>query len=107
MPKDEYTTIRIPKELSKELDGLIGTHGFRSKAEIVKESLRHLLLQYSKVPLLEHYNLDERGVKILDHRLNRIVEVFFKPVGIRCGYCDKTDCRIFNMPCLCQVCSLS
>jgi len=91
--QDGYTTIKIPLELTKELDFLIGTRGFRSRAEIVKEALRHLLLKYSKLQMLEHYNLDERGVKILDHRLDRIVEVFFKPVGIRCGHCDKTDCR--------------
>lgn len=95
MSKDEYTTIRIPKELSKELDGLIGTRGFRSKAEIVKEALRHLLLQYARMPLFQHFNLDEideHGVKVLDYQLNRIVDVFVKPEGIRCAYCDANDC---------------
>jgi len=43
---NEYTTIKIPNDLVAELDVLVGTHGFRSRAEVVKEALRRLLMQY-------------------------------------------------------------
>ena len=93
--QDQYSTIRIPIELSNALDGLLGTKGFRSKAEIVKEALRHLLLEYRIMPMFQHFNLDEldeRGVKVLDYRLNRIVDVIVRPEGIMCAYCESSDC---------------
>ena len=41
----EYTQVRIPKELMKEVEKLLGRFGFRSRAEIVKEAIRRLLLE--------------------------------------------------------------
>lgn len=100
--KDDYVTLRIPKDLSDEMETLLGTLGFRSKAEITKEALRHLLLDYGKLSLFEHFNLDEDGVRVVDRRLNRIVDVFFKPEGIRCDLCGKSDCDhvkyVLNVP---------
>ena len=90
--KDDYVTIRIPKDLSGEMDLLLGTLGFRSKAEITKEALRKLLLDYAKMPLFEHFNLDERGVRVVDRKLNRIVDVVFKPEGIMCAHCNEDAC---------------
>jgi DNA-directed RNA polymerase subunit RPC12/RpoP len=50
--------------------------------------------------LMEHFNLDEHGVKILDHSLisqnsprGRIVDVRFKPNKAWCEYCDSEKCR--------------
>lgn len=47
MNEEEYTTVRIPKELSDEIDNLIGKYGFRSRSEVVKEAIRRLLEHYS------------------------------------------------------------
>lgn len=91
--EDEYKTVSIPIELDEEIVKLIGTKGFRSKAEIVKEALRKLIKEYSDLPILEHFNLDERGVKILDREVNQVIDVFFSPKGIRCDYCEAWDCR--------------
>jgi len=41
-----YAAVKIPEGLAEEVDQLIGRHGFTSRAEIVKEALRRLLLQY-------------------------------------------------------------
>ena len=40
--KQKYVTIRIPKELADEIDEILdlGTHGYRSRAELVNESVR-------------------------------------------------------------------
>lgn len=45
--KNEYTVVKIPKELADEIDGLIGKFGFRTRAELVKEAVRALLQKYS------------------------------------------------------------
>ncbi len=41
--KDEYTTIRLPKELMVEVKKLVGIRGFRSSSEVVKQALREYL----------------------------------------------------------------
>ena len=42
----KYTGVKIPRNLAEEVDRLIGKHGFTSRAEIVKEALRRILLTY-------------------------------------------------------------
>jgi len=36
----EYVTVKIPEELAKEIDAIIGTHGYSSRADVVKDALR-------------------------------------------------------------------
>ena len=42
----DYVGVKIPRNLAEEVDRLIGKHGFTTRAEIVKEALRRLLLLY-------------------------------------------------------------
>lgn len=93
--KEKYVTVRIPPELADDVDKLIGKHGFRSRAEVAKESLRRLIAFYKSEPRLQHFNLNEDGVLILDRTLspNRIVQVYFKPDGVKCELCDSSSCR--------------
>ena len=44
--KSDYVTIKLPAELVKEIDSLIGRFGFTSRGEIVKEAVRRLLDHY-------------------------------------------------------------
>lgn len=48
MTSNNYANVKIPNELVKEVDALIGTRGFRSRAEIVKQALRNLLQAYQE-----------------------------------------------------------
>ena len=93
MDAKDYVTLKIPKELADEIDSLIGKKGFRSRAELTKEALRRFLLDYPKHPTLEHFNLNEDGVRILDRVLHLIVDIAFKPKGIWCDYCQTNNCR--------------
>jgi len=93
--KDRYSTVRIPRDLADETDELIGTKGFTSRAEIVKEALRRLIQEYSRPPTFEYYNLTEKGVLILDRTMNRVVSVSFRDPfnpGVWCNSCQKEDC---------------
>lgn len=97
--EDDYTTIRIPKELSEEVDALVGKKGFRSKAEVVKEAIRRLLNHYHEsevaLPRFEKINSDENGVKVLDRHgeIHRIADIYFKRNGIWCEACQKDACE--------------
>lgn len=48
--KDHYKTVRLPRDFAVEIDKLIGTHGFTSRAEIVKMALREFLKEYEYTP---------------------------------------------------------
>jgi predicted DNA-binding protein len=106
--EDEYTTVRLPKELMDVIDNIIkgGVGSYKSRAEFIKEALRrrfeelHMLTPAPEpLPQLEHFNLDEQGVRILDRTLKngstrgRIIDVYFKPDKVFCEYCGAEDCR--------------
>jgi len=40
MSDNNYVTVRLPKELVKEVDNQVGTRGYKSRAEFVKEAIR-------------------------------------------------------------------
>jgi hypothetical protein len=104
---DDYTTVRLPKELMDEIDQLIkrGIRGYKSRAEFIKEAVRKRFEELRTVkpmielPALEHFNIDEDGVRILDRNLankvssGRIIDVYFKPDLVWCDYCQSSNCR--------------
>lgn len=50
-------------------------------------------------PALEHFNISEHGVRILDRTLadktsnGQILDVYFKPDNAWCGYCESARCQ--------------
>jgi Arc/MetJ-type ribon-helix-helix transcriptional regulator len=107
MSSDEYTTVRLPKELMEEIDEIIrhGVRGYKSRAEFIKEAIRKrfeevkTLKPTTEAPTLEHFNLDEHGVRVLDRSLasktsrGRIIDVYFKPDNVWCDYCQSSNCQ--------------
>jgi Arc/MetJ-type ribon-helix-helix transcriptional regulator len=106
MPTDEYTTVRLPRELMEEIDQIIkqGVRGYKSRAEFIKEAIRRRFEELKtaqsmpELPPLEHFNLNELGVRILDRTLaseksrGRIVDVYFKPDNVWCDNCQSRSC---------------
>ena len=104
---DEYTTVRLPKELMEEIDGIInrGIRGYKSRAEFIKEAIRKRFEELNvaqpmpKPPILEHFNIDEQGVRVLDRAfaskasMGKIIEVYFKPDLVWCDNCQSSSCR--------------
>ncbi len=97
--EDDYTTVRLPNDLVKEMDVLIGVKGFKSRGEIVKEAIRDLMSKYQvekpQLPRFERINGDATGVLIYDRELkgNKAVHVSIKPNGIKCDFHDANDCE--------------
>lgn len=40
---NKYVVVKIPRDLVNEMDKLVGSYGFKSRAEIAKEGIRRLL----------------------------------------------------------------
>ncbi|MDA4134389.1 MAG: ribbon-helix-helix protein, CopG family [Thaumarchaeota archaeon] len=49
MPRGRYTTVKIPEELAKTLDGIGDSWGFRSRAEMVDEAIRMYILRMKEL----------------------------------------------------------
>ena len=105
---DDYTTVRLPKEIMDEIDQIIkrGIRGYKSRSEFIKEAIRKRFEELNTaqptpnlLPPLEHFNVSEEGVRILDRTLasktstGRIIDVYFKPDTVWCDYCQSSNCR--------------
>lgn len=103
MPRPGYTTITISQDFYNRIMRLIekfneeaGYRRYRSVSHFVEESIMrsHKL----EVTPLEHFNLGEDGVKILDRSLankrsrGRIIDVFFKDGKVWCDHCESAGC---------------
>ena len=110
MPKKssrEYLTVNLPKKLAMEIDHLIkgGAFGYQSRSEFFKDSVRKNLRELRAtrspppLPILEHFNLNETGIRILDRSLSsktssgRIIDIVFKPDKVWCEYCESSKCQ--------------
>jgi len=96
--KNDHVTIKIPIELVNEIDKRVGTHGYRSRAEITKQALREFMEKNplpkieKSLPHFEHLNMDATGVKIIDRQLKRVANIIINPKGMHCDICDKHQC---------------
>lgn len=104
---NKYRNISIKKEFADAIEQFVNTHpqyGYRSIAQFLEDSARDRLETLKGFqmlpPPLEHFNLDENGIRILDHSLatsnspkGRIIDVYFKPNKALCEYDNSTSCR--------------
>jgi len=54
--EENYVTVRLPKDLAHEMDRLIGTHGYRTRAEIAKEAIRKFLFRHQFIKRISNRN---------------------------------------------------
>ena len=108
MPRKEYRGLSLHKELVATIENYVETHpemGYRSLSDFATDALREkceklgIFIPKPELPILEHFNLGEGGVRILDRTLSNktssgtIVDIQFKPKGIWCDNCQKNSCR--------------
>ena len=107
-PRD-YTTFSIPTGLMKRVDEVVKTGDYKNKTDFILEAIRDRLRELGALeseestrPILEHYNLSENGVTVLDRSIEppkgRLIDVYFKPdsdnrLQARCEYDDTDRCR--------------
>jgi hypothetical protein len=118
MPKEGYKSITVPDDVynyfwnkwQQSKEEYRAKHGIRSFSGFVTKFMNDMIeLETQKepkpaleMPVLEHYNLNEQGVMILDRSIDppkgKLIEVYFKPMPDNmlqafCEY-DETDrCR--------------
>jgi hypothetical protein len=108
MPMDKYRGVSLQRELINLIEEYIKAHpemGYKSLADFVTDAVREkcselkILVATSELPQLEHFNISENGVRILDRSLGngvskgRIIDVYFKPDKVLCEYCGTDNCK--------------
>ena len=108
MPLDRYRSISLHKDLVNVIEQYIKNHperGYKSLADFTTDAIREqceklgIFLPKPDLPVLEHFNLNGSGVRILDRSLatksssGRIIDINFKPEGIWCTYCRSDSCH--------------
>ncbi|MBT0160956.1 hypothetical protein G4O51_13330 [Candidatus Bathyarchaeota archaeon A05DMB-2] len=108
MPMDKYRGVSLQRELINLIEEYIKAHpemGYKSLADFVTDAVREkcselkILVATSDLPQLEHFNISENGVRILDRSLGngvskgRIIDVYFKPNKVLCEYCGSDNCK--------------
>ena len=105
---DKYRGVSLQRELINLIEEYIKAHpemGYKSLADFVTDAVREkctelkILSATSELPDLEHFNISENGVRILDRTITsstsrgRIIDVYFKQEKVWCEHCDATNCQ--------------
>jgi len=108
MPIGKYRGITLQRELVNKIEEYIKAHpemGYKSLADFITDAVREkceqlkILTPTPELPQLEHFNISENGVRILDRSLangysrGRIIDVYFKPEGAWCEHCQTNNCK--------------
>jgi len=101
LPK-EYIGINCPKKWKSYFEELLQRAEIQKQLEIDHFTKTHsglgswIIYQFliEKTDFrFDHFNLDEQGVKIVDRKLNIIVQVYFKPDAVFCEYDESNNCK--------------
>jgi hypothetical protein len=108
MPMDKYRGISLQRDLVDTIENYIKAHsemGYKSLADFATDAIREKCEKLGVFtpqmigPPLEHFNISEHGVRVLDRALGngtargRIIDVYFTPETVLCEYCDSSSCR--------------
>jgi hypothetical protein len=108
MPIGKYRGVTLQRELVNKIEEYIKAYpemAYTSLADFITDAIREkceqlkILTPTPELPQLEHFNLSENGVRILDRTLangisrGRIIDVYFKPEGVWCEHCQTSSCR--------------
>ena len=101
----------FPRELVDKIEEYIKTHpemGYTSLTDFATDAIRERCRELrilipepprADLPSIEHFNIDENGVRILDRTITngssngRIIDVYFKQDRVWCDYCQSADCH--------------
>jgi hypothetical protein len=108
MPVNKYRGLSLHRDLVTSIEEYINAHpemGYKSLADFATDAIREkcerlgIFTPKPALPMLEHFNLNGTGVRVLDRALagkstsGKIVDIYFRPEGIWCDYCDSDSCR--------------
>lgn len=103
MPVEKYRGVSLQRELVDKIEEYIKGHpetGYKSLADFITDAIRKrceelkiLVPTPPEQPELEHFNVYEDHVTVIDHKRRRIANVFFRNNTVYCDVCESKSCR--------------
>ena len=102
MPIDKYRGVSLQRELINMIEQYIKNHpeaGYKSLADFVTEAVRKrceelkILVPKAEPPPLEHWNVNQDHVTVLDHKIRMLADVYFKGNKVYCELCKAENCE--------------
>lgn len=107
MPRNGWKSISISEEMVEKIEKLINERpdlGFTSVSAFVTDAVRRL---FETCLPLEHFNVYEDHVTIVDHTKKGLANVYFRDKTIYCELCDESKCEhieyALNLPKVLQI----
>jgi len=94
MPKPGWKSISLPEEMVEEIDRVIQQRpelGYKSVGSFVTSAVRRMIEETG--PALEHFNVYEDHVTVIDRRRRTLVNVYFRNGNVYCDVCEEKDCE--------------
>jgi len=103
MPMDRYRGISLQRELVDKIEQYINAHpetGYKSLADFITDAVRKrceelkILVPTSlEPPILEHFNVNQDHVTVIDRRRRMFADVYFRNNHVYCELCKKENCE--------------
>ena len=103
MPRDRFRGISLQRELVDRIEEYINSHpetGYKSLADFVTDALRKrceelkiLVPTPLEPPVLEHFNVNEDHVTVIDRRRRMFADVYFRNNHVYCELCKEENCE--------------
>ena len=103
MPTDRYRGISLQRELVDKIEEYVNNHpetGYKSLADFVTDAVRKrceelkiLVPTPLELPALEHFNVNQDHVTIIDRRRRSFADVYFRNNHVTCELCEEENCE--------------
>jgi len=89
MAEEMRIYLRAQGEIAERFSRIKEHLGVKNDTEVLRTLINWYWREHREelLPRLEHYNLNEYGVAVLDRDLNSVVQVDFKPDKVVCEHC--------------------
>ena len=101
MTEEMRIYLRAQGEIAERFSRIKEHLGVKNDTEVLRTLINWYWREHREelLPRLEHFNMSENGVSILDRTLadktsrGRIIDVYFKPDKVWCEYCESARCQ--------------
>jgi hypothetical protein len=103
MPIGKYRHVSLTRELVDRIEEYIKNHperGYKSLADFVTEAIREKCIELKilvpappEPPPLEHFNINEDHVTVIDRRRRMFADVYFRNNHVYCELCEEENCE--------------
>jgi len=102
MPIGKYRGITLQRELVNVIEQYVKSHpemGYKSLADFVTDAIREkcehlkILVPKPEQPPLEHFNVNQDHVTVMDHRARMLADVYFRNNHVFCELCKAENCE--------------